>query len=67
MRPFREWRAVVARAAGVTPTDLCSDRVLRSLYDNPPADAVELAARLGLTVTAAARLRPLPERSSGLL
>jgi DNA helicase-2/ATP-dependent DNA helicase PcrA len=63
MLPLREWRAAVARGAGVSPRDFCSDRVLRSLHDEPPADAAALAARLGLTESAAARLRPLPDRS----
>ena len=41
---------------------MCSDHVLRSLADAPPADAAELADRLGITETraaapAAARMR----------
>ena len=62
LKALREWRAAVARAARVAPTDLCSDRVLRSLHDDPPTDTAALARRLGLTESAAARLRPLPER-----
>jgi hypothetical protein len=37
--------------------------VLRGLLDHPPADAAELASRLGITVRAAERLRPLPSLS----
>lgn len=58
--PWREWRAAVARAAGVSATAFCSDRVLRQLREQPPSDAADLAQRLGLTESAAARLRPLP-------
>ncbi|MEO5724195.1 MAG: ATP-dependent helicase [Ilumatobacteraceae bacterium] len=57
---LRDWRSGVARAANVTDTAVCNDRVLRSLQLDPPADIAELAARLGVTPTAAARLRPLP-------
>ncbi len=58
--PFREWRAAVARASGQPEVAVCTDRVLRSLQERPPASPEELATRLGITVTAAARLRPLP-------
>jgi len=60
LAPFREWRAAVARAAGQPEAAVCTDRVLRSLADSPPVDPAELARRLGITATAAARLRPLP-------
>lgn len=58
--PYRKWRAAIARVSGQPEQAVCSDRVLRSLADAPPADTDELAARLGITATAAARLRPLP-------
>ena len=58
--PLREWRAAIARVSGQPELAVCSDRVLRSLAQAPPADAAELARRLGITETAAARLRPLP-------
>ena len=58
--PLREWRAAIARVSGQPELAVCSDRVLRSLAQTPPADAAELARRLGITETAAARLRPLP-------
>jgi DNA helicase-2/ATP-dependent DNA helicase PcrA len=58
--PYREWRASIARLSGQSEQAVCSDRVLRSLVDAPPADIAELARRLGITETAAARLRPLP-------
>jgi len=58
--PFRAWRAAVARASGQPEASVCSDRVLRSLADDPPTDITDLADRLGITPSAAARLRPLP-------
>ena len=62
MIPFREWRSAIARVSGQADEAVCSDKVLRSLADTPPATAAELAQRLGITETAALRLRPLPER-----
>lgn len=61
MVPYREWRAAVARASGQPERAVCTDRVLRSLHERPPAGPEELAERLGITVTAATRLRPLPD------
>ena len=61
LAPYTAWRAAVARASGQPERAVCSDRVLRSLLDDPPADASALATRLGITETAAARLRPLPQ------
>jgi len=72
LEALRAWRGSVARVAGVDDIAVCSDRVLRSLLDDPPADTDALAARLGMSLTAAARLRPLPngrppaDRSGGL-
>jgi len=60
LAPYREWRAGIARVSGMPDTAVCSDRVLRSLMTDPPTDAADLARRLGITETAAARLRPLP-------
>lgn len=60
MVPFREWRSAIARVAGQADQAVCSDKVLRSLAEQPPADIAELAHRLGITETAAGRLRPLP-------
>ena len=60
LAPYREWRTSVARAFGQPDNAVCSDRVLRSLADTPPTSARELAERLGITETAATRLRPLP-------
>jgi DNA helicase-2/ATP-dependent DNA helicase PcrA len=60
LQPFREWRTAVARASGQPDTAVCNDRVLRSLAAEPPTSPAELAKRLGITETAAARLRPLP-------
>ena len=60
LAPLKAWRDAVARASGQLPTAVCNDRVLRSLLAQPPTDARDLAHRLGITETAAARLRPLP-------
>lgn len=60
MRSLREWRTAVARSAGSSEQAICSDKVLRSLLEQPPVDMQSLATRLGITETAAARLRPLP-------
>ena len=57
---LKAWRRQVARGAGIAEVSLCSDTVLRSLLDDPPATTGELADRLGLTEAAASRLRPLP-------
>ncbi|CAB4362570.1 unannotated protein [freshwater metagenome] len=57
---LHDWRAAIARASGQPDTSVCTDRVLRSLAAEPPTSAAELAQRLGITETAAARLRPLP-------
>jgi DNA helicase-2/ATP-dependent DNA helicase PcrA len=58
----RAWRTGVARIAGIADNAVCSDVVMRSLVDDPPADHEELAKRLGLSVEAVNRLRPLPRR-----
>ncbi len=57
------WRSQVARGAGIAERTICSDIVLRSLLDHPPASTTELAQRLGITPLAAAELRPLPSSS----
>lgn len=63
LEPFREWRAAIARVGDQTESAVCNDRVLRSLAESPPADTGELAKRLGISVTAAAALRPLPTQT----
>jgi DNA helicase-2/ATP-dependent DNA helicase PcrA len=55
---LREWRSSVARAGGVVDRAVCSDATLRGLIDRPPADAAELAVRLGLSLSAAERMAP---------
>ncbi len=55
---LRTWRAAVARRAGITEQAVCPDRVLRSLLADPPRDAAEVAARLGVGLSAAERLAP---------
>ncbi|MCB0984299.1 MAG: ATP-binding domain-containing protein, partial [Ilumatobacter sp.] len=47
LAPYTAWRAAVARASGQPERAVCSDRVLRSLLEDPPADASALATRLG--------------------
>ena len=61
---LRVWRASVARAGGVTENAVCSDSTLRGLLDDPPRDVPEVAARLGVSPTAAERMAP---RLLGLL
>ncbi len=61
LEPFRVWRAAIARVGGQSELAVCSDRVLRRLAESPPADTRELATRLGISETAAAALRPLPQ------
>ena len=58
---LRDWRLAIARVAGVPELAVCNERVLRSLHDDPPATVADLAERLGIGVSAAAQLRPLPE------
>lgn len=60
LEALRVWRSAVARVSGMAERAVCSDEVLRSLHTAPPHDTAELARRLGITVTAAERLRPLP-------
>jgi DNA helicase-2/ATP-dependent DNA helicase PcrA len=58
IQPLRDWREGIARAAGVAPTAVCSDQVLRAMLADPPLDAAAVAQRLGLGVSAAERLAP---------
>ncbi|MEY2554002.1 MAG: ATP-dependent helicase UvrD/PcrA [Ilumatobacteraceae bacterium] len=57
---LKTWRSQIARGAGISERTICSDIVLRSLLDRPPANTTELAERLGITPHAAQKLRPLP-------
>jgi DNA helicase II / ATP-dependent DNA helicase PcrA len=61
---LKNWRSQIARGAAVAELAICSDSVLRGLLDRRPTSVDELAARLGLTPLAAAKLRPLPETVS---
>jgi DNA helicase-2/ATP-dependent DNA helicase PcrA len=58
LAPLKDWRAGVARAAGVADRAVCSDQVLRSLLADPPTDTAGVAARLGVGIGAAERLAP---------
>lgn len=60
VEPYRRWRSEAARRARIPDGAICSDRVLRSLADDPPASVDELAERLGITRTAAEHLHRLP-------
>ncbi len=55
---LRVWRAGVARAAGVADRAVCSDQILQSLHRDPPTDTTQLAARLGVGISAAERFAP---------
>jgi DNA helicase-2/ATP-dependent DNA helicase PcrA len=57
---LRAWRHRIARVSGVDDRVVCTDKVLRSLLDNPPVDTADIAQRLGITEAAAARLAPIP-------
>ncbi len=58
---LKTWRSQIARGAGITERAICSDKVLRSLLERPPASTTELAERLGMTPLAAGKLKPLPQ------
>jgi DNA helicase-2/ATP-dependent DNA helicase PcrA len=58
LAPLREWRTAVARAGGVVDHAVCSDATLRGLIERPPADAADVAVRLGLSPSAAERMAP---------
>lgn len=58
--PWFEWRAAIARGSGISPETVCADHVVHSLGDDPPRTLDDLARRLGVTTSAARRLRPPP-------
>jgi DNA helicase-2/ATP-dependent DNA helicase PcrA len=55
---LRAWRDDAARAAGILPAELCSDRDLQAIAEARPTTAEELAAVTSLGVLTAARLLP---------
>jgi DNA helicase-2/ATP-dependent DNA helicase PcrA len=61
---LRAWRHGLARLSGVDDRAVCSDRVLQSLLDRPADSTDELAARLGVSISAARRLPPPPRSAS---
>jgi DNA helicase-2/ATP-dependent DNA helicase PcrA len=61
---MRQWRTGIARVAGVDDQAVCSDRTLQALLDDPPTDTADVARRLGVSESAAGRLRPLPSMAS---
>ncbi len=52
------WRSTAARAAGILPTELCSDADLHAIAATRPATADALAATTSLGMLTAARLLP---------
>jgi DNA helicase-2/ATP-dependent DNA helicase PcrA len=52
------WRADAARAAGILPTELCTDRDLHAIADARPANPDDLAAATSLGRLTAGRLLP---------
>lgn len=59
IQPWKIWRSTIARRSGLSEQAVCSDATLHSMCEQPPTTAGELAQRLGVTPSAAARL-PLP-------
>lgn len=55
---LRAWRAGAARAAGILPDAVCSDRMLADIADRRPASPEELDAATGLGPLTARRLYP---------
>jgi DNA helicase-2/ATP-dependent DNA helicase PcrA len=55
---LRAWRDDAARAAGILPTELCSDRDLQAIARGRPATADDLAAVTSFGALTAARLLP---------
>lgn len=55
---LRAWRDDAARAAGILPDELCSERDLRAIAAARPATAAELAAATSFGELTAARLLP---------
>ena len=56
--PLRAWRAGMARVGSVSEQAICSDRVLTSLLNRPPATVHDLATRLSVSDAAAERWWP---------
>jgi DNA helicase-2/ATP-dependent DNA helicase PcrA len=55
---LREWRDEAARAGGILPDALCTDRTLASIADDRPSTPEELDASTGLGAMTARRLFP---------
>jgi DNA helicase-2/ATP-dependent DNA helicase PcrA len=55
---LREWRASAARAAGILPDAVCTDRVLADIAEQRPATPEELDAISGLGTLTSRRLYP---------
>lgn len=55
---LRAWRDGAARAAGILPDAVCSDRVLADIADRRPASPEELDEVTGLGLLTARRLHP---------
>ena len=55
---LRDWRAAAARAAGILPDAVCTDRVLADIAEQRPATPEELDAISGLGTLTSRRLYP---------
>lgn len=55
---LREWRAAAARAAGILPDAVCTDRVLGDIAEHRPSSPDELDQLTGLGPITARRLYP---------
>jgi DNA helicase-2/ATP-dependent DNA helicase PcrA len=55
---LRAWRDEAARRAGILPTELCSDRDLRSIADNRPQSTEELVEATSFGTITAGTLAP---------
>lgn len=53
---LKEWRAITAQRSGILPEELCSDRVLRQIAEQPPQDAEQLDKLTGWGRLTSARL-----------
>lgn len=60
---LREWRGTAARAAGVLPDAICTDRVLADIAERRPTSPDELDQVSGLGAITARRLYPAIERA----
>jgi superfamily II DNA helicase RecQ len=53
---LKNWRATAAQRSGILPEELCSDRVLRQIAEQPPQSAEQLENLTGWGQLTSARL-----------